>query len=60
MLEFDCGFGICVPDSYVCDGLNDCGGDNNPDEEDCCKSTRCYLEENSDKCTVSKHLITIC
>ena len=56
MFQFDCGFGICVPDSCVCDGLKDCGGDNNPDEEDCCKSARCCVEENSDPCTVSKAL----
>ena len=35
--EFECDNGICISNSFVCNGINSCG--DNSDEEDCCKST---------------------
>ena len=33
--DFECDNGICIPNSFVCDGFNSCG--DNSDEEGCCK-----------------------
>ena len=34
--EFQCDSKFCIPQSYVCDGLNECG--DKSDEEDCGKN----------------------
>ncbi|XP_075232916.1 sortilin-related receptor-like [Lycorma delicatula] len=46
--QFQCNSGICIPDSWVCDGIKDC--DKGEDEAHCSKKLECRPDQSKFRC----------